>query len=151
MELYIVQHGEAKSEEEDPERPLTEKGKEEAGAVARKLAEADVKVEHIYHSPKLRAMQTADIFTTRLQSHATEIDGLKPMDDPKIAFEFVESKAKEGESIMLVGHLPHLSKLASLLLTGKEEPVISFRMGAAVCLAKEDRWQVKWILPPELA
>ena len=26
MRLYLVQHGEAKSEEEDPDRPLTDRG-----------------------------------------------------------------------------------------------------------------------------
>ncbi len=28
MELFLVQHGEAKSETEDPERPLTDRGAE---------------------------------------------------------------------------------------------------------------------------
>ena len=147
MELYLVQHGEAKSKEEDPERSLTEKGKEEVGNVARKLSESGVKVEHIYHSSKLRALQTADIFTTHLKSHATEMEDLKPMDDPNLIIESIEGK----ESIMLVGHMPHLSKLASRLLSGKDDPVISFTMGAVVCLVKEEKWEVKWILPPGLA
>ena len=148
MELYLVQHGEAKSKEEDPERSLTELGKEEVGAVAMKLAEAGVKVDHIYHSPKLRALQTADIFTTHLKSHATETDGLKPMDDPNLIIEMIDEK---DEDLMLVGHLPHLSKLAALLLTGKEDPVVDFTMGAVVCLVKDEKWQVKWILTPDLA
>jgi phosphohistidine phosphatase len=34
MKLYLVQHGEAKSEEEDPERSLTIRGEEETRKVS---------------------------------------------------------------------------------------------------------------------
>ncbi|MEW6748708.1 MAG: phosphohistidine phosphatase SixA [Candidatus Micrarchaeota archaeon] len=153
MELYLVQHAEAKAEEEDPDRPLTRRGREEAGAVASRLAGSGMRVDHIFHSPKLRAMQTADIFNTHLKSHATEAEGLKPMDEPKAALRLIESASGRGESIMIVGHMPHLSKLASLLLSGRDSPpLISFRMAAVICMVKEESgWQVKWMLPPELA
>jgi phosphohistidine phosphatase len=148
MELYLVQHGEAKPEEEDPERPLTNHGKEEAGKVARRLAEAGMKPEEIFHSPKLRAKQTADIFSSHLHVPSIELQGLKPNDDPAIARDFVE---RQKRNLMLVGHLPHLSRLVSVLVTGNpEQETIKFRMGAAVCLLKEEKWKVKWILHPEL-
>jgi len=38
MEIYLVQHGEAKSESEDPERPLTENGRRAVESVARYIA-----------------------------------------------------------------------------------------------------------------
>ncbi|MEW6036299.1 MAG: phosphohistidine phosphatase SixA [Candidatus Micrarchaeota archaeon] len=149
MELYLVQHGEAKSEAEDPERPLSERGKKEAGKVARRLAESGIRPDEVFHSQKLRAKQTADIFSSALRSRSLEMQGLKPNDDPAIARDFVEG---QGRSVMLVGHMPHLSRLASLLITGNpEHETISFRMGACVCLVKEERWKVKWILTPELA
>jgi phosphohistidine phosphatase len=34
MWLYLVQHGQAKTEEEDPERPLTDRGAADVGRVA---------------------------------------------------------------------------------------------------------------------
>ena len=148
MEIYLVQHGEAKSEEEDPERSLTNKGKEEVGHVAAHTAKL-VNIHTIKHSPKLRAKQTADIFATH-NPHASSVqeDGLKPLDDPGIAKKMIES---QNENLMLVGHLPHMNKLASLLLTGNAEAdVISFRMGAVVCLEKHEKWRVKWIFTPEL-
>ncbi|HDD66024.1 MAG TPA: phosphohistidine phosphatase SixA, partial [Nitrososphaeria archaeon] len=61
MKVYLVQHGEAKREEEDPARPLTEEGKREVEDVARFLAELGVRVDRILHSGKLRAAQTANI------------------------------------------------------------------------------------------
>jgi phosphohistidine phosphatase len=54
---------------------------------------------------------------------------------------------------MIVGHLPFLEKLASLLVCGEESArVVLFRYGAVVRLdQKEDRsWAVRWILTPEM-
>jgi len=148
MELYLVQHGEAKKEEEDPERPLTTKGKTEVGHVAARAAKL-IKLTAVKHSPKLRAKQTADIFAGHLHASSVEIEGLKPLDDPEVAKKMIEA---QNENLMLVGHLPHMNKLASLLLTGdKEADVVSFTKGAVVCLEKEERWRVKWILTPELS
>jgi len=148
MNLYLVQHGEAKPEEEDPERPLTAKGRKEAGNVALQLTGAGIKPFEIFHSPKLRAIQTADIFASHFHVRAVQMEGLKPNDDPKIACDFVQSQSKD---IMLVGHLPHLNKLASLLVAGDEDAdVIAFRMAGVVCLAKEEKWRVAWMLTPEL-
>ncbi len=54
---------------------------------------------------------------------------------------------------MLVGHLPHLRRLASLLLVGDpEREIIRFRNGAIVCLVQGDgHWLLQWVLTPELA
>ena len=147
MELYLVQHGEAKKEEEDPERSLTNKGKEEVNHVAAHTAKF-VKIHTIMHSPKLRAVQTADIFAGHNHAHSMEAEGLKPLDDPEIARNMIESQDK---NLMLVGHLPHMNKLASLLLTGNQDAdIISFTMSAVVCLEKEEKWRLKWIFTPEL-
>ncbi|MFH1393602.1 MAG: phosphohistidine phosphatase SixA [Candidatus Micrarchaeota archaeon] len=148
MEVYLVQHGKAKSEEEDPERPLSEVGEADVEKVASKAAALGLRCR-VFHSPKLRAKQTADIFASRLKSGAKEVEGLKPMDEPNTALDFIQS---QDDSLMLVGHLPHMSKLASLLVAGNENAdIVAFRMGAVVCLEKGEKWRIKWILTPELA
>jgi phosphohistidine phosphatase len=148
MELYLVQHAEAKSKEEDPERSLTNNGKEEANLVAAHSAKI-TEVHRIMHSPKLRARQTADIFAGHNHASSSEEEGLKPLDDPEIAKKLIES---QESNLMLVGHLPHLNRLSSLLLSeNSEADVVSFRKSAVVCLEKTDSWRVKWILTPELA
>ncbi len=147
MELYLVQHAEAKSKEEDPERPLTTKGKAQAGDVAAHTAKL-LKVHTVKHSPKLRAKQTADIFAGHVRASSVEEEGLKPLDDPEIARKMIES---QKENLMIVGHLPHLNKLASLLLAGDAEAdVVAFRQGGIVCLEKDEKWRVRWIFIPEL-
>ena len=59
MELLLVQHGEAKTEAEDPVRPLTERGADAVRSMAVWAARAGVKVDQIRHSGKRRAEQTA--------------------------------------------------------------------------------------------
>ena len=66
MKVYLVQHGESKSETEDPERPLTEKGKEVVGSVAGYVAPLGVEVTQILHSGRPRAKQTAELLAQYL-------------------------------------------------------------------------------------
>ena len=152
MRLYLVQHGEAKREEEDPSRPLTERGKAEVEKVARFLAEAGIEVERILHSGKLRASQTAEILGHHLKpSEGVEaVDGLEPMADPRVWAGRLE---KLNEDLMLVGHLPHLRKLASLLLVGRDDlEIVRFRYGGAVCLERGEKnlWSLVWFIRPEI-
>ncbi len=151
MHVYLVQHGEAKAEAEDPERPLTERGREEVQRVARHAALLGLPLAEIVHSGKLRARQTAETMADNLwpSRGLREMAEMAPNDDPAAARAELEGAQ---ESMMLVGHLPHLSRLASSLLVGDPgREIIRFRMGAIVCLARAERvWRVHWILAPEL-
>jgi phosphohistidine phosphatase len=153
MKLYLVQHGEAKSELEDPERSLTAKGKDEVDRVAQAARKMDVKLAKIYHSGKKRAKQTAEIIGSGLNVPEQDLEamqGLNPNDDVR---PWLEKIPKEKKDIMLVGHLPFLEKLTSLLLCGNENArVVLFRYGGMVCLEqKEDnKWAVKWFLTTEM-
>ena len=54
---------------------------------------------------------------------------------------------------MLVGHLPYMSRLASLLLCGdSEKEIIKFRNAGIVNLIRDDLkvWSIGWILIPEM-
>mgnify|MGYP001133792374 FL=1 len=152
MELYLVQHGEAKPEAIDPARPLTDHGREEVEHVARRAAALRLQVAEIRHSDKLRARQTAEILAAALSPPrgVREVEGLAPGDDPTRARAEVESTR---EPLMLVGHLPHLSRLASSLLVGDpSKEIIRFRNGAIILLVKADQgWLLQWVLTPELA
>lgn len=145
-----MQHGEAKPEMEDPQRPLTDKGREEVALMARCASEMGIKVSRIVHSGRLRAKQTAEILAQYLSPAygLEERQGLAPLDSPEEAKAFVQEAA---EPLMLVGHLPHLSRLASaLILDEPEREIIRFRMGGIVCLIKAEKaWAVGWALTPE--
>jgi len=151
MEIYLVQHGESKAETEDPERPLTERGKAEVGSIARYAAALRIQVDSIIHSGRLRAKQTAELFAQYLSppQGIREEKGLGPLDNPQQAKRLVEQAERP---LMIVGHLPHLSRLASLLILGDpEKEVIEFKMGGVVCLGRsDDGWAVEWALTPRL-
>ena len=151
MDIYRVQHGEAVLESEDPERPLTNNGRSEVEAVARCVASLGIAVSQIRHSGKLRARQTAEVFARNLapSQGVIEQEGLGPNDDPRKTLQQV-SEVKG--SLMIVGHLPHLSKLASLCLTGNpREGVVRFTKAGVVCLGSNDGgWSLNWALVPEI-
>lgn len=150
MLLYLIQHGDAKREEEDPSRPLSEKGIEDVKRVASHISRLNIGVEEILHSGKLRAKQTAEIMAEKLMigKGISEADGLAPLDNPGLWAERLETRKNP---LMLVGHLPHLGKLASLLLCSKKERnVVAFKMGGIVCLKRDDTgWSLQWMITPE--
>ena len=152
MKLYLIQHGEATTEEIDPSRPLTAKGRSDVKKAASFLKGAGVRPSDILHSGKTRARQTAEIVAAQLGAayHITERNGLAPNDPVSALASELSGMAND---LMIVGHLPFLGKLAAMLLAGSEsENVVGFRQGGVVCLQRnEDQtWQVAWMITPEL-
>ncbi len=152
MYIYLVQHAEAKREEEDPTRPLSEKGLQDITRVASYVSQIDIKINKIFHSTKLRAKQTAEVLFENLRplKGISEVDGLSPLDEPNI---WAERLKDVPDDLFLVGHLPHLARLASLLLCGNaDKNIVSFRMAGIVCLKRDDAgtWSLQWMLTPEV-
>jgi len=150
VDFYLVRHGEAVSETIDRRRPLTRAGQEEVERVARLAADRKIVVSHVFHSGILRAQQTAEIFARALVPavNGQQLAGLLPQDDPAIAKAELEVS---GEPIMLVGHLPHMSRLASLLVYGNaDREAVAFRPATVVCCSRQGSgWKIAWTLGPE--
>ena len=149
MKLYLIQHGQALSKEEDPERGLSEAGIADVRKVAA-LLQGKISPERVVHSGKKRARQTAEIFSGRLNiSSMDEMLDLDPMADPGI---WAAHVSVMSGSVMVVGHLPHLARLASLLLAGDANlDVVRFSNGGVVCLEREhESWTLRWMVTPEL-
>jgi phosphohistidine phosphatase len=152
MKLYLVQHGEATSKDLNPLRPLTEKGTEDASKTALFLKKAGITVDVIWHSTKLRAIETAQIFEKELTptGGVLQKEGLAPNDPTDGVFSEAEAESKD---IMIVGHLPFMQKIAALVLLGSENSqIIRFNMGGVVCLAKSEEgfWQLAFEVTPDL-
>ncbi len=152
MRIYLVQHAEAKKKEDDPLRPLTEEGEKNAEKMASYASKMGITVAKILHSGKLRAKQTTDIFSKHLnpKEGVFEIKGLNPLDSPN---EIVEKIEALNDDVMIVGHMPHLSKLLSFLILNKENPdIVKFRNAGITCLEKNEHhsWKIVWVLTPEI-
>ena len=151
MTLFLVQHGEARPGNEDSERSLTEHGAETVSRMADWAARMGIKVDEIRHSGKSRAEQTATIFAKKLDTPkgVIAVKGLNPNDE---VTQVAASLQGEQESIMLVGHLPHLSRLVGLLVTGNpDNVVVRFRNAGIVCLTQQEgKWAIDWVMQPDL-
>ena len=150
MKLFLMQHGEAKSEVEDPERSLTVRGEEETQKISGAAKRLGICPSKIFHSGKKRTEQTAGIVAKALDLSAEISQGLNPNDDIR---PWAERISKETEDLMIVGHLPFLEKLASFLVCDDEgAKAVLFRYSAILCLGRKElgRWAVDWFLKPEM-
>ena len=148
MTLYLVQHGLCVEKEIDPNRGLSVEGRTTIIQVAQTASNAGVIVSTICHSGKLRALQTAEIFSEHLKTDKIEqIKGLSPLDN----VEEFSNQLPFAEKTMIVGHLPFMERLTSYLVTGNSEhTIVKFQNAGIVCLDqdKANNWHVKWTIMP---
>jgi phosphohistidine phosphatase len=152
MKLYLVQHGGACAKDVDPERPLTDQGNADIDRLAAFLKQADIRVERVIHSGKLRAAQTAEYLAKAIAPGVEpESSGIiNPNDDPR-AFDW-QSDSWDRDTLV-VGHLPFMAKLVSHLVIEEENrPITAWQPGSIVCLERENstHWQINWMIRPEL-
>ena len=152
MNLYLVQHGKAVAKDVNPDRSLTEQGRAEVERVAAFIEPLSLSVGCLWHSGKTRAAQTARILAEVVKADKTVLqrDGLAPNDD---VTNLADELNAANQDIMIVGHLPFLSKLASLLISGSESTnVVAFKNGGVVSIrrSEQNQWQLSWIATPGL-
>jgi len=151
MALFLVQHGLSLSKDKDPDKRLSNAGKEDTRRIADVAKTYTISVAKIVHSGKKRAAQTGIIFQDALQpkSGIAEISGINPMDDVKAFGDTIDPAA----NLMVVGHLPFMEKLVSYLTAGLEDKrIYKFQNSGIVCLDREDNgWFIKWTLNPNIS
>ena len=152
MKVYLVRHGEAVSSQFDPQRPLSEQGLADIRKVASLIKPLEISVEHIWHSGKLRAAQTAEILAeaVSVEKDCSAHENLMPNDDVTIIADELEAYDTD---LMIVGHLPFLAYLTSLLVADKETAnIAAFDAGSILCLNRRNpgQWQIEWMITPEL-
>ncbi len=160
MRLYILRHAEAEAAYPDPERALTKKGRRTAEQLGRYLRKTGVNdIGRVIHSPYRRAVETAVLCLEAMETRvsAEPVNGLTPEEDTE---EAVRIAREAEESLLIVGHNPHLSLLVSRLLTGSDLGMgIQLKKGGLVCLeavpsihvkAGNEFWTLRWALTPKL-
>jgi len=134
MDLWLVRHGEAVPERQDPARPLTPEGARAVSAVVESLAGKTGSFDLVAASGKQRAIQTAAIWAEAAGYPAgkiAETAALAPNATPEAFLSFLEG-CKEGERLLCVGHLPSLAAIASFFLSPGEPVRLVFGPGT-VC------------------
>jgi phosphohistidine phosphatase len=100
----LLRHAEAADGVPDDDRPLTERGCRQAEAAGRALARLGAQVETCLTSPKLRALQTAQLMCEPL--------GIEPLVEQALSGEPFDARdlmTAYGDSLLLVGHDPSFS------------------------------------------
>jgi len=159
MRLFLLRHAEAADTTPDRARPLTPKGISDTrklGALLRNRNDFDV--HSILYSPYVRAFETADVFADaagidHLTAYASDL--ITPMDDPAL---IVPTLTGATDNLLLIGHNPHLSLLASLLLSGSVEGLdIGFKKCSMLALDRHGNraggapaWSLRWFITPKL-
>jgi phosphohistidine phosphatase len=157
MRLYLLRHADAVDHPDDDVRVLSAQGKKSLERLTGHLrAQRLLSPITVWHSPLLRAVETAQLVARGLQWDAAKLtvrQGLRPEDDPAALAEVLE---RRRDDLLVVGHEPFLSTLGTLLLTGETfPPRVQMRKAALLCLERQHAgplggWWLQWHLAPEL-
>jgi phosphohistidine phosphatase len=152
MLIYLVRHAHAVEGKDDAARALSRKGRDQIRVVAKFLRAGEAwNTREFWHSPMVRSVDTAKLLGKRLKVRGTFtlVSGLLHEDDPKI---MAKKLNRLRRTIAIVGHEPHLSALATLLLTGSAQPprVVLKKCAVLALERKGRRWSVRWLVSPEI-
>jgi phosphohistidine phosphatase len=114
MTVFLIHHAEAVSPAVDPQRPLTEAGRQHAMRIAALARDRGAAPAMIWHSGKLRSRETGHAFLSECAPFAKfqMVRGLGPDDPPAIIHTAIQ---RESQDLALVGHWPSLPALLQRL------------------------------------
>jgi phosphohistidine phosphatase len=126
--IWLLRHGEAADGSPDAERPLTERGEEQARAAGGALKALGVELDACLSSPKVRAADTARLACEQLA-------GVEVTLEPALAggpFDVEALATPHGDHVLLVGHDPDFS-MAIHRFTGAQ---VRMKKGAMAAVSK---------------
>ncbi|KPK16055.1 MAG: hypothetical protein AMJ62_07170 [Myxococcales bacterium SG8_38] len=132
MDLFLIRHAIAEERRAglpDADRALTEKGRTRFDKMVRSLDQAGFRFDRVYHSPWLRAVQTAELLEPIAEGPLVVAEGLARPPEPSFF------ASLEGERVACVGHEPWLSDAVALLTIGTPNGSwLHFKKGAVAWL-----------------
>ena len=156
MSIYLFRHAEAhpygtEGIGSDEERYLTEYGKEMTRWVCRGLIRLGVQCDEIWHSPLVRAVETAEIVSAEMKCGKLVCEqGLADEEEMEDLFESL-GKLDREKDVFLVGHQPYLGEWLGLLLSGEEGCDVSVSKSGVARLDPIEgcippRAELKWLM-----
>jgi phosphohistidine phosphatase len=162
MELYLLRHAQAvepagKGFEIDSDRVLTPEGKTRAREVGRALNQLRLSFNVIVTSPYVRARQTAEIVAGVMDVDDLLIvsNHLAPTGQAAALIGELNRRYSHLERVLVVGHEPSLSELASKLVTGNFRLPLNLKKAGLIKLEVDVlRYgrcaTLEWVIPPRL-
>ncbi len=160
--LYFLRHGIAGNSAEDGSysdelRPLTDVGRHRTALVVRSLKQMEAEVDVIFHSPLLRAQQTAEIAAHELGVDTLiETRNLYPGSHPEELEDLLAENLKPGQNAMLVGHQPNMSASLSWMISGHNGSMLDMRKAGLACVRFAGETYrgpgvLEWLITPKWA
>jgi phosphohistidine phosphatase len=120
--LWLLRHGDAEPHgvSSDFERRLTARGERQSRAAGRAFARLGVSFEHVFTSPRTRALDTARLVCGELGLEAVVHEPLSGGFDERDLGQLVAA-CGPGSSLLLVGHEPDLSGVVAALSAARIE------------------------------
>lgn len=153
MQIWVARHGEAVDPDQcatDFDRALTDRGRRQVGELARWLAMRTVLPELIWHSPLVRAGQTAQAFAAEWPAEipVEQTSVMAPGMRCERLLEAVRSRAVER--ILCVGHQPDVGECVFQACGGR----VAYSPGAVACLEFGElllprAGRLKWLTDPD--
>lgn len=149
MDLFLIRHAIAEERSAslvDADRALTSEGRKRFKAVVQSLERTGFRFDRVYHSPWLRAVQTAELLAPITDGPMIAADGLaRPPDATFFG-------ALKGSSVACVGHEPWMSDAVALLTTGiPDGSWLRFKKGGVAWLrgpAVPTQMELRALWPP---
>ncbi|MBU2737924.1 SixA phosphatase family protein [Acidithiobacillus concretivorus] len=147
MNLLLVRHAEAEDETvsgSDFERQLTRYGHETAAAVARGLRHCIQGSVLVWSSPLLRTRETAAYISQAFDVEVERYHESIPAGDLNTLSRDWQSLTSQPETLIVVGHQPHLgiwtTRLTRVSVPVKKASVMGIRLKAVDELEGELQW-----------
>jgi len=120
VQVFLIRHADAVAESlalPDPIRHLTLPGRQQARALGDRLRWHDCVPTHIWSSPRVRAIQTAELVAAGLACElpVEALPALAPDENPRDVVAALAALPADAV-VILVGHEPGLSAVGSLLV-----------------------------------
>jgi phosphohistidine phosphatase len=132
-DLFLIRHAPADTSEPEGSgdaRPLTPVGRKRFRRAVRGMDRLGIRFDRLYHSPLLRAAETAELCRSLLDGESVVAPGLAGSPDEALL------QSIDGESVALVGHQPWLSELLAWLVFGSPDraPKVVLKKGGVAWL-----------------
>jgi phosphohistidine phosphatase len=110
--LWLLRHGEAEPHDPgaDDARRLTGRGQSQSRAAGRALAALGIEFQHVFTSPKVRALETARLACEALGGEPIEHAPLRSGFEHADALELLAATG-DDQRVLIVGHEPDFSQV----------------------------------------
>lgn len=119
--LLIIRHAKAETSFtlNDFERPLSERGKKDAPAIAKKISQKNITIDAFVSSPAKRAKKTAELFCKEYGVHDDKIIFISALyhAPAEIFYEVIKHLDETFNTVAIFAHNPGITYFVNTLVT----------------------------------